>query len=404
MKNSYKGIVLTLFISLTLLFSIVAFNYDSIKSYIRAQGQNSNIDQDITETASDNITIEPKSPSQYINNTPLPEATKNPVSTIKPVDVTETKSMEVNLSFVGDILLSNGVLANYDQKGIKGILSNGVLETLQAADITVANQEFPFSKRGSQAPDKQFTFRINPNRVSIFNELGIDIVTLANNHTLDFGEDALLDTLDTLDAAEITYMGAGKNLDRAKEIQYKKLNGINIAFLAASRVIPVPEWNATDSKPGLLTTYDPTNLIAQIKEAKSNADFTIVYLHWGIERKEWPEDYQRNLAKLYIDAGADLVVGSHPHCLQGIEYYKEKPIIYSLGNFIFGSTINKTIVLNTTITKEGKCAISILPCTASNFKTVEITDRKLVKQFYEYVESISYNISINEDGTVTSIN
>ena len=95
----------------------------------------------------------------------------------------------------------------------------------------------------------------------------------------------------------------------------------------------------------MLTTYDPKILVDEIKKLRSQCDYLVVYVHWGIERKETPEDYQRSLGKQYIDAGADIVIGSHPHVLQGVEYYKGKPVVYSLGNFIFGSSIPKTALL-----------------------------------------------------------
>ena len=92
--------------------------------------------------------------------------------------------------------------------------------------------------------------------------------------------------------------------------------------------------------PGYSTTYDPSILLNEIKAAQGQCDYLVVYVHGGIERNTQPEEYQRTLARQYIDAGADLVVGSHPHVLQGIEYYKGKPILYSLGNFVFGSVIS----------------------------------------------------------------
>ena len=393
-----KYIILTL--SCVVLFLLIGLNYKELKGYLVNQ------EPIATETVSKDPSVIPKPTieSEVIDEIIEPEITQTPEVTKQPDETKQPEEPQVNqkvtLSFVGDILLSDGILANYDKKGMDGILSKEIQTALNDATLTIANEEFPFSERGEQAKDKQYTFRIAPERVNIFNQMGIDIVTIANNHTLDFGKEALLDTLDTLDAANITYIGAGNNLNRAKEIQYKTVDGLKIAFLGASRVIPVPEWNATDKKPGMLTTYDPTILLEQIKKAKEQAEFTVVYLHWGIERKTKPEDYQRYLAKQYIDAGADLVVGSHPHCLQGIEYYNGKPIIYSLGNFLFGTNIDKTAVLQATIEASGESTISILPCKGTNFYTQTISDSNQKAQFYKYLEEISYGITIDENGTV----
>lgn len=303
------------------------------------------------------------------------------------------KEKRTSLAFVGDILFSDGVLDCYDKDGIDGILESSVAEQLSSADITIINNEFPFSNRGKKAADKQFTFRADPNRVSILNKIGVDVASIANNHTLDFGVDALLDTCETLKNAGIEYLGAGKNLEEAKEIKYRTINQRTIAFIAASRVIPVVDWNAGVDKPGLLTTYDPANVLDLIREAKNKADAVILYVHWGLERKNIPEDYQRNLGRQYIDEGADLVVGSHSHCLQGIEFYKDKPIVYSLGNFIFGTTIEKTVVLKVVIEEDGHMELSVLPCKANHFKTVLIKEKEELDNFYKFYEEISYQVS-----------
>ena len=183
----------------------------------------------------------------------------------------------------------------YKNGGIRSVLDSQFQSVIDEADIFMANEEFPFSTRGTPAEDKQFTFRVAPSTIFVFKELGIDIVTLANNHAMDYGTDALLDTCDTLDEAGISRVGAGKNLDEAKAPVILEAQGKKIGFLGASRVIPVGSWNATSTKPGMLTTYDPKILVDEIKKLRSQCDYLVVYVHWGIERKETPEDYQRSL-------------------------------------------------------------------------------------------------------------
>lgn len=313
----------------------------------------------------------------------------------------ETEMIEkkpVIVAFTGDVLFSDGVLANYDNSGLTGILDQNLIYELQSADITVINNEFPFSERGIQAEDKQYTFRVSPERVQILQEMGVDIASLANNHSLDFGIDAMLDSVATLKEAGIVPLGAGNDITEAKQIAYIEKEGMTFAFIAASRVIPVPEWTA-DENPGLLTTYDPTILLEQIEEAKSNADVVIVYVHWGLERENYPEDYQRNLGQMYIDAGADLVVGSHSHCLQGIEYYKDVPIVYSLGNFVFGSQIPDTALLKVAFEEGKELVLSVVPATGENFYTSTITDEGRLREFYDFYKEISFGIGF-ENGVV----
>ena len=150
----------------------------------------------------------------------------------------------------------------------------------------------------------------------------------------------------------------------------------------------------------MLTAYDSTVLLEEIKKAKETCDFLTVYVHWGIEKSTTPESYQRTLGQQYIDAGADLVIGSHPHVLQGIEYYKGKPIVYSLGNFIFGSSIPKTMLLSVTVPPEGEPSLSMLPGTSSAGYTRTLTDEGERQAFYQYMEEISFDIAVDKDGTV----
>ena len=149
-----------------------------------------------------------------------------------------------------------GPCAECVQQGgdISGVLDGELSRVIDESDIFMVNQEFPFSGRGTAAPDKQFTFRLPTEKVSMFGEMGIDIVTLANNHALDFGTDALVDTLDTLDGAGIPHVGAGRNLDEAKEPVLLEVKGKTIGFLGASQVIPEGSWNATSTRPGI--AYD----------------------------------------------------------------------------------------------------------------------------------------------------
>lgn len=307
----------------------------------------------------------------------------------------------VTLLFGGDIYLSpEHVLNAYDRAGgIAGILDDALRTEIAAADLFMANEEFPFSDRGSAAPDKQYTFRIPPARLNIMQEIGTDIVALANNHILDYGQDAMLDTCALLDGAGIRRVGAGADLEEAMRLEVMEVKGKKIGFLAASRVIPVSSWAAGKSHPGVLTTYDPTILLKEIEAARDRCDYLVVYVHWGIERNTEPEDYQRTMARQYIDAGADLVAGSHPHVLQGIEYYKEKPIIHSLGNFIFGSSIPRTMLARVELDGDNNAALSIIPATSSAGHTRMVEAAKW-PEFFDYLKEISFDITIGEDGTI----
>lgn len=312
------------------------------------------------------------------------------------------KEEPVTFLFAGDIYLSEHVRNAYaNAGGIGGVLDETLQAEIASADLFIANQEFPFSDRGTQAPDKQYTFRLPTDTVHMMQEIGTDLVTLANNHALDYGTDALLDTCMVLDKAGILRVGAGADLEEAGRMEVVELNGTRYGFLGASRVFPVAEWAAGANHPGMLSAYDPEALSAVIREAKTRCDYLIVYVHWGIERSTMPENYQRIQGRQYIDAGADMVVGSHPHVLQGIEYYNGKPILYSLGNFIFGSSIPETMLVKAEIETDGSTSLSLIPAASSAGYTRTMEDARL-SAFYERMESLSEGIEIMEDGHVVS--
>lgn len=306
---------------------------------------------------------------------------------------------ETTLLFTGDVLFANSFSGCYDRGGIEAVVSPEMLDIMRSADITMVNEEFPFSDRGTPMEDKQYTFRADPDYVGALTEMGVDIVSLANNHILDYGTDALTDTFATLDGEGILYAGAGDSLERAKEVQLIEKNGKTFGFLAASRVIPVTAWNVENRTPGVLATYDETRLVEAIEAARDQCDVLVVFVHWGVEHQSSPEEYQRYLAQKYVDAGADLVIGAHTHCLQGIEYIDGKPVFYSLGNFIFGSDIGQTMAVQVTVDEENRLTCRLIGAKASGGQTtvMDELDQQLLN---DYIGSISFGVTVREDGTV----
>lgn len=348
--------------------------------------QKSTVEEEIQDT-------DPLNDTKDISEAEIKEETPE-----EPAKEEVVEPQKSTLVFTGDILLTGYLLSQYDNSGINGIVASDIAEEMNKADLTMINEEFPFSNRGTAMEDKQYTFRIEPDRVNVLNELGVDIVTLANNHTLDYGQDALTDTFETLSKANIQYVGAGNNYDEAKQLREFNINDKNIGILAASRVIPVPNW-AAGTSPGVFSTYDASGLVEEIKAADQICDIVIVYVHWGVERNEYPEEYQRELAKAYIDAGADIVIGSHPHVLQGIEYYNGKPIIYSLGNFVFGKQIPKTMLLKTEIDDENNVTLSAIACaTDANYILNKAGNQQ---EIYNYLTQISTNAVVDENGIIS---
>ena len=306
----------------------------------------------------------------------------------------DAAATEPVLAFVGDMLFTENTLSRYHQQGISSMFSEELLSAMTDADLFMVNEEFPFSTRGEAAEDKQFTFRVDPSYVRIFQEIGVDVATVANNHALDFGVNAFADSLDTLDQAGIARVGGGRTLSEAKAPVIRTVGDSTVGILGASRVIPVSSWTAGSARPGMFTAYDQAPLLNEISDLSSQCDYTVVYLHWGIEKDEYPQEYQRKLAYACIDAGADLVVGSHPHVLQGFETYKGKLIAYSLGNFLFSNSTNPTVLLQVHIKEDGTLAASLIPCTRVNG---QIQKNTAPAALFSHLTELSYGVQVTAD-------
>ena len=310
-----------------------------------------------------------------------------------------SESRDISIVFTGDICLEYAAPHNYETSGILGVLSEDMLADLTSADILMINNEFPFTTSDDKWPDKKFNFKVDPKYVSVLTDMGVDIATLANNHALDYGRSGLIDSINTLESVGIKTSGAGNSLAEASALKIFEVEDKTFGFLSASRVIPSGAWNITDCQPGLFCTYDEKLLVKAIEEARSQVDFLFVYVHWGIERVEYPENYERDLATKYIQAGADAVIGTHPHVLQGIEFIEGKPVFYSLGNFISSSTINKTMAIKITVKPDGSTVYSLIPAAATNYFTFKLSGDDAINVL-SYVNEISYNATAMIDGTV----
>lgn len=307
------------------------------------------------------------------------------------------KEKTISISFVGDLNL-NGFQELYLSKGISSLISDDCLKELKDSDLTMGNNEFAFSTRG-EPQEKEYVFREEPSLVSVLTDMGMDIVSLANNHALDYGTDALVDTMTTLDASNIKYVGAGSDYSEAKKPQMIEVKGKKIGFIAASRVIPNASWNAGSKTPGLFTCYETKGLLKEVEEAKKNCDVVVTYLHWGVEREEYPEDYERKLGKELIDAGADIVIGSHPHILQGFEMYKGKAICYSLGNFLFSRTTD-TLILKVDISDKNEISVRVVPCERVGNRVVLKEGKDTLLQ---YLKGLSFHTEIDEKGVLKEV-
>ncbi|MEF3302748.1 CapA family protein [Paenibacillus sp. GYB003] len=307
----------------------------------------------------------------------------------------------VRLTFVGDVIFADNVATalkangyDYPYRQVRSYLEN--------ADLTVANLETPITERGTKQI-KEYAYRSSPLALPAFKEAGFDLVNLANNHILDYGTTGLLDTFDQLDKAGIRWFGAGRNAAEAFKPVIVEKKGIKIAFLGLSKVVPTQEWKAGKDRPGVADTYALKAPLEAIRNAKEQADLVVVVAHWGLEQHDQPEKYQRDYAREYIDAGADLIVGGHPHVLQGFESYNGKWIAYSLGNFIFTMNENpvtwETVILQASCSKDGGCSLKTVPVLSKLANPEPMADDAAAKLF-KRLTGLSFQAEIGADGIV----
>jgi len=326
---------------------------------------------------------------------------EKPMPTEEPDE--EPRLESVRIAFVGDILLAASVEKLMRREGFDYPYAKA-LPYLSEPDLTIGNLENPITTRGTPAEDKKYVFKGSPELLPSLREAGIDFVALANNHTLDQGVEGLLDTIDHLNEAGIRHAGAGRNDEEAFTPAVFEVNGMSIAVFSLSRVVPHVSWKADKNHPGVAETYDSRRAVEAIGRAAESHDLIIVYAHWGEELKTEPRDIEKKLAREYIDAGADIVVGSHPHVLQGFEYYEGGWIAYSLGNFIFNVTENAgtrdTGVLNAVCAKDAGCELSFVPMRAIEPSRPEPLEGEERQAMLDRLEQLSFGVEIGEDGSL----
>jgi len=241
---------------------------------------------------------------------------------------------EIVVQAVGDIMLAGRWTPQLRQNGYEAPFRHITAE-LARGDINLANLEAPIATGGTEFSGKKFRFRAEPAVAPALRAAGINLVTLANNHSMDFGGSALAETCGHLDKAGIARIGAGADVSAARQAVIMTVKGKKIAFLGYSLTQPV-EFFAGVQRPGTAPGYEKF-VAADIAKVRPLADYVIVSFHWGTEGSGTVRAYQRTAARKAIDAGADVIIGHHPHVLQGIERYGRGIIFYSLGNFTFAS-------------------------------------------------------------------
>ena len=312
---------------------------------------------------------------------------------------------QAEVTVAGDICFAEDgfVLDHYDEtEGLSECISPEILQMTNQADVFYLNHEYYVSEGGETLEGKLYTFRAKPERMTLLDEMGTDLVSLANNHVYDYGEEALLDTLDYLDEVTLPYVGGGRNKEEADRPVYFIVNGIKIGFVAATNAeIVYYTPAATEDSPGVLEAYDTAEYNQIIAEAAKECDYLIAYIHWGPEDTNQYAKYQTEQGKEFLASGADIVVGGHPHVLQGIEYVDGKPIIYSMGDFWFNDETKYTGLLKLDITIDGLEEMSFVPCLQTGYTTQYLKETAKQREFYDFLQGLSPNAVIDDNGVIT---
>ncbi|MDO8537027.1 MAG: CapA family protein [bacterium] len=244
----------------------------------------------------------------------------------------------LTLSFVGDVMLSRYVGKVIDKHKDPTYPFLGIAKDLQSADLAFGNLEGPISDRGTDRGSK-YSFRADPKVVEGLKFAGFDVVSLANNHIFDWGPQALVDTAELLGRAGIKPIGAGANSEEANRPAIFRLKNTAVAYLAFTNLYP-KSFTAGTSSPGV-SRSTAKDMQDAVRKLRGVADVVVTSLHWGEEYRATSTAAQQELARALVDAGADLVIGHHPHVAEEIERYKGGWIVYSLGNFIFDQNFSE---------------------------------------------------------------
>ncbi len=344
---------------------------------------------------------------------PAPEVAPEATPAVIPTPARKppvTSSAELRIAAVGDIMLG-GTAAPEMLKYGYDYPFEPTKDILKQAQIVFGNLEGPLTDAGTAEAAKQYVFRSPPDMVApALARAGFNVVSLANNHTLDYGPAGLEDTRAALEKAGIRHVGAGRNDIEARQPVYMMADGVTVAVLAYSLTFPEEFWAGPD-KAGTAFGHE-RHVRADVATARATADIVVVSFHWGQEGKTELRDYQTQLAHAAIDAGASAVLGHHPHILQGVEQYKHGVILYSLGNFAFGSYSNsatRSAVALLTFRDRQWRELKMVPLNVKNVEVV-FQPRPLVgrdaAEVVEHLQQLSQSLGTtleNRDGVAVLV-
>jgi poly-gamma-glutamate capsule biosynthesis protein CapA/YwtB (metallophosphatase superfamily) len=266
------------------------------------------------------------------------EPTRTPATTaVSPTATPDPQPRHpISIAFAGDIHFESQLRSRLDDPATA---LAPVAPQLSSADLTVVNLETSIGTGGTREP-KRFTFQAPPQAFDALAAAGVDVVTMANNHGVDFGAGGLADTLAAIPEAPLSVVGIGADEDAAFAPALHEVGGTTIAVIGASSADdptadPTAQWAAGDGTPGIAVATPPARLVDEVRAASGTADVVVVFMHWGVQGDRCPSASQAATARALSDAGADVVVGSHAHVVQGTGMLGDTYVAYGLGNFVW---------------------------------------------------------------------
>ena len=317
----------------------------------------------------------------------------------------------VVFEIAGDVSLADDKsVTNYmlDQKhGLMDCFDDNLLDQINSSDIYIVNNEFAITEGGDPIVEKYYTFRGKPSVIDELKHIGVGLVTLANNHVYDYREEGFIDTLHNLEQNSMPYIGAGRNLEDAKRIVYYIANGRKIAVVNASQIEKNQNFTkaATEDEAGILKCLDPDEFIDELHTADKNADYVLAIVQWGTEYQIRYGSDQEKLATQFADAGADVIIGGHPHILQGFDYIGNTPVYYSLGNFYFALDESmpadyETGLARIAVNSDGKIEAGFIPCYFSEGVISMMDNPNDINKIFSELNSVSGRGILNENGII----
>jgi len=308
-------------------------------------------------------------------------------------------TLPLRILFLGDTMMTGRVAEVMDQRGMDYPLQE-FAPLLDEVDLMVVNLETAVGTSG-MVLNKTYAFQTDPRYLALFEPYREKLVfTLANNHGMDA---PLLETLEYLEQAGFHYVGIGRNRGAAYRPYVGEINGVSFAIFGASRVIPVASWRAGEDHPGMATVYNPDFLLEQVDAWVDRVDYVITYLHWGVELADRPERYQLALEETLQAAGVNLVIGSHPHVLQAMEWRGPTTFTaYSMGNFVFTTSndpkANDTAALELWLSPEEIQAAVLHPAEVRWGLVRYLSDEAQRYRVFNRLNYLSETITVDESG------